>query len=102
MAGFCAVNAARKARDMMNLRDAGAVLLVMLFALFVAGHARPAWSEEQAPADAAPAHANCQASAFRVVGDVGHALAVPGALSARGMPEYAFNLQLAQQIKQTL
>jgi len=27
---------------------------------------------------------------------------VPGALSARGVPEYAFNLQLAQQIKQTL
>ncbi len=41
-------------------------------------------------------------SAFRVVVDVGHTLDVPGALSARGVPEYAFNLQLAQQIKQTL
>jgi N-acetylmuramoyl-L-alanine amidase len=63
---------------------------------------RLARSEDQTPAAAAPAHSNCQPSAFRVVVDVGHTLDVPGALSARGMPEYAFNLQLAQQIKQTL
>src|SRR5580704_3163531 len=74
MVGFCATNAARKARDMTNPRHAGTVLLVALSALFAAAHARPAWTEEQAP----------------------------GALSARGMPEYAFNLQLAQQIKETL
>jgi N-acetylmuramoyl-L-alanine amidase len=102
MVGFCATNAARKARDMTNPRHAGTVLLVALSALFAAAHARPAWTEEQAPAAAAPAHSNCQPSAFRVVVDVGHTLNVPGALSARGMPEYAFNLQLAQQIKETL
>jgi N-acetylmuramoyl-L-alanine amidase len=72
----------------------------MLLALFAAAGA--ARSEEQAPAAATPAHANCQPAAFRVVVDVGHTLDVPGALSARGMPEYAFNLQLAQQIKKTL
>jgi N-acetylmuramoyl-L-alanine amidase len=72
----------------------------MLLALFAAAGA--ARSEEQAPATAAPAHTNCQPAAFRVVVDVGHTLDVPGALSARGMPEYAFNLQLAQQIKKTL
>jgi N-acetylmuramoyl-L-alanine amidase len=87
---------------MMNPRHAGTVLLGALAALLVAAAARPAWSEEPAPAAAAPAHSNCQPSAFRVVVDVGHTLDVPGALSARGMPEYAFNLQLAQQIKQTL
>jgi N-acetylmuramoyl-L-alanine amidase len=77
-------------------------LLVTLSALFAIAHSRPAWSEEQTPAAAAPAHANCQPSAFRVVIDVGHTVAVPGALSARGMTEYAFNLQLARQIKETL
>ena len=68
----------------------------------MAADAHLARSEEQAPAAAAPAHSNCQPSAFRVVVDVGHTLDVPGALSARGVPEYAFNLQLAQQIKETL
>jgi N-acetylmuramoyl-L-alanine amidase len=102
VASFLAINAARKARDMTNPWHAGTVLLVTLSALLAAADARLARSEEQAPAAAAPAHSNCQPSAFRVVVDVGHTLAVPGALSARGMPEYAFNLQLAQQIKQTL
>src|SRR5580704_5170582 len=87
---------------MTNPRHAGTVLLVALSALLAAAHAHPARSQDQAPAAAAPAHANCQPSAFRVVVDVGHTLSVPGALSARGVPEYAFNLQLAQQIKKTL
>ena len=99
--GFCAVNEARKARDMMNPRHAGTVLLARLRFCWAAD-ARLARSEEPTPAAAAPAHSNCQPAAFRVVVDVGHTLAVPGALSARGMTEYAFNLQLAQQIKKTL
>jgi N-acetylmuramoyl-L-alanine amidase len=102
IARFHAINEARKARDMTNPLHAGTVLLRTLAVLFAAANAHPARSEEQAPAAAAPAHSNCQPSAFRVVVDVGHTLAVPGALSARGVPEYAFNLQLAQQIKQTL
>jgi N-acetylmuramoyl-L-alanine amidase len=102
MQSFRASDEARKVRAMMNPRHAGTVLLGALVALLVAPAPHPAWSEEQAPAAAAPAHSNCQPSAFRVVVDVGHTLDVPGALSARGMPEYAFNLQLAQQIKQTL
>jgi N-acetylmuramoyl-L-alanine amidase len=79
-----------------------AFLLAAFSLLLAATDAHLARSEDQAPAAAAPAQSNCQPSAFRVVVDVGHTLAVPGALSARGMPEYAFNLQLAQQIKQTL
>ena len=74
---------------------------LLALAIFLAGAAL-VHGEEQAPAAAAPAHANCQPSAFRVVVDVGHSLNVPGALSARGVEEYAFNLQLAQQIKETL
>ena len=34
--------------------------------------------------------------------DVGHTLAVPGAISARGVPEYMFNLQLAETMQQAL
>jgi N-acetylmuramoyl-L-alanine amidase len=45
---------------------------------------------------------NCTRATFRVVVDVGHTLDVPGAMSARGVPEYAFNLQLAREIKQAL
>jgi N-acetylmuramoyl-L-alanine amidase len=37
-----------------------------------------------------------------VVIDVGHTEAVPGAMSARGVPEYTFNLNLAQDVKQAL
>jgi len=88
---------------MPNPWHAGTVLLGALAVLLAAADVHLARSEEQAPpAAAAPAHSNCQPSAFRVVVDVGHTLNVPGALSARGVPEYAFNLQLAQQIKQTL
>jgi N-acetylmuramoyl-L-alanine amidase len=46
--------------------------------------------------------AACDRSAFRVVVDVGHTVDVPGALSARGVPEYSFNLQLADTINATL
>jgi N-acetylmuramoyl-L-alanine amidase len=102
MARFRAINAARNTRDMTNPWHAGTVLLGALAVLLAAASARSARSEEQAPAAAAPAHSNCQPSAFRVVVDVGHTVDVPGALSARGMPEYAFNLQLARQIKETL
>jgi N-acetylmuramoyl-L-alanine amidase len=44
----------------------------------------------------------CPRSAFRVVVDVGHTVDVPGAMSARGIAEYAFNLQLARDISQGL
>jgi N-acetylmuramoyl-L-alanine amidase len=70
---------------------AGTALLTAL--LLVAADRHPARSAERA---------DCQRSAFRVVVDVGHTIDVPGAISARGVPEYAFNLQLAQQIKQVL
>ena len=87
---------------MRKPQHTGAFLLAAFSLLLAATDAHSARSEDQAPAAAAPAQSNCQPSAFRVVVDVGHTVAVPGALSARGMPEYAFNLQLAQQIKETL
>ncbi len=54
------------------------------------------------PAPAKPAPVNCRRSAFRVVVDVGHTRDVPGAISARGVPEYAFNLRLGGAIRQAL
>jgi N-acetylmuramoyl-L-alanine amidase len=87
---------------MRKSRHTRAFLLAAFSLLLAAADAHLAHSEDQAPAAAAPAHSNCQPSTFRVVVDVGHTVDVPGALSARGMTEYAFNLQLAQQIKKTL
>ena len=49
-----------------------------------------------------PKSAACVPSTFRVMLDVGHTAAVPGALSARGVPEYSFNMQLTDAIKQAL
>lgn len=34
--------------------------------------------------------------------DIGHSLALPGAISARGQPEFGFNLELANTIHETL
>jgi N-acetylmuramoyl-L-alanine amidase len=65
----------------------GAILLLCAVA--------PAASEAaQAPA--------CNRAAFRIVLDVGHTPEVPGAVSARGVPEFEFNLNLAKQIERTL
>jgi N-acetylmuramoyl-L-alanine amidase len=44
----------------------------------------------------------CDRAQFRVILDVGHTVQVPGALSARGVPEYEFNLWLANRIERDL
>jgi len=50
-----------------------------------------------------PARAkSCDRAQFRLILDVGHTAEVPGAMSARGVPEYEFNLRLAKQVKQAL
>ena len=95
------------------------VLLAVLATVLTGASLRIVRGEDQAPAAPAPAAparaaappaaaaapappANCPSATFRVAIDVGHAIDAPGALSARGMTEYAFNLQLAQNIKQAL
>jgi N-acetylmuramoyl-L-alanine amidase len=85
---------------MIEPRHAATALLVAVSILLVCADRRPARSAE--PVAAAKPQANCRRSAFRVVVDVGHTLDLPGAISARGVAEYAFNLQLAQGVKQTL
>jgi N-acetylmuramoyl-L-alanine amidase len=51
---------------------------------------------------AASNDSTCRRSAFRVVIDVGHTVDKPGAMSARGVSEYEFNLRLAKQIVEKL
>jgi N-acetylmuramoyl-L-alanine amidase len=88
---------------MIDLRHAGPALCAILSISILAAGRYPTRAEEQAPVAAQPPSASCQQhSAFRVVIDVGHTVDVPGALSARGIPEYAFNLQLAQDIDKAL
>lgn len=88
--------AANPTRRMMVPARAAATVFAAL--LLACAAARLAASEERA---AAPAAA-CRAADFRVVLDVGHTAEVPGALSAHGIPEFLFNLRLAQGIKQKL
>ena len=67
--------------------------------------ARPAPAADSGSAVALPPvkAATCtRAARFRVALDVGHTADVPGALSARGMTEYAFNLRLAREIEKEL
>jgi N-acetylmuramoyl-L-alanine amidase len=46
--------------------------------------------------------ASCDVPAFKIALDVGHTAQAKGALSARGVDEYTFNLTLAKRIERTL
>jgi len=74
----------------------GVVLAIAVLA------AAPLRGQDHAANANQPVFDNCARSTFRVVVDVGHTLDAPGAMSARGVPEYAFNLQLARDVKQAL
>jgi N-acetylmuramoyl-L-alanine amidase len=74
--------------------------VVAILALIIAG--LPARSQTPSAAAEPKPEPSCQQMAFRVVVDVGHTVDVPGAISAHGIPEYAFNLQLARDIHQAL
>jgi N-acetylmuramoyl-L-alanine amidase len=54
-----------------------------------------------APGAGAPKRA-CDPAAFAVLLDVGHTAEEPGAISAKGVPEYEFNLNLAKRIEAVL
>ena len=91
-----AANHARTGRMIMAMRTAAAVFAAVSLACG-AGLAR---SEERASTPAPVAA--CRAGDFRVVLDVGHTAEVPGAISAHGIPEFLFNLRLAEDAKQKL
>jgi N-acetylmuramoyl-L-alanine amidase len=85
-----------------KLRAAAPAACAVLAILLCCAARAPAGAEDHAPAPAKTEAVRCDRSAFRIVVDVGHTLDVPGALSARGIPEYAFNLQLAKDVRQAL
>src|SRR6516225_1079469 len=82
---------------MIGIRAAAKLFVVVAITLLAAGvEGLRAQGASQAASE------SCARASFRVVVDVGHTANVPGAMSARGIPEYAFNLQLAREIKQAL
>jgi N-acetylmuramoyl-L-alanine amidase len=85
---------------MMSFRFALAALLAVLLAPIGAFAAPPAKASRATPAK--QEGSACKPAEFRVLIDVGHSAEVPGAFSARGVPEYEFNLRLAQRIEKTL
>ncbi len=81
--------------DLPTLRRAVARFILSAAALYL-------WA---AAAGGLAAKANllqCSRPDFRLLLDVGHTAEVSGARSARGVPEYAFNLGLAKHIEQAL
>jgi N-acetylmuramoyl-L-alanine amidase len=89
---------------MSKYQHVGAMWLIINLSIGVAAAGHAARSEEstvQAAKDA-PKPTACNRLAFRIVVDVGHTVGVPGALSARGVTEYTFNLKLAEAIKRSL
>jgi N-acetylmuramoyl-L-alanine amidase len=75
----------------------GGILALSLAAVLSAAGARLSQAET-----ADPSAPKCARADFRVVLDVGHTAESPGAKSARGVDEYAFNLRLAKVIDQAL
>src|SRR5262245_1307024 len=71
-------------------------ILGLLVAAALASASAPTARAEPRPVNA------CARAAFRVIIDVGHTAKVPGAISARGVPEFVFNLSLAERIVQRL
>jgi len=53
-------------------------------------------------AAAKPVFTRCEPQKFRIVLDVGHTAQSEGAMSARNVPEYLYNLRLAKRIEQQL
>jgi N-acetylmuramoyl-L-alanine amidase len=83
-------------------RCVGTISLVVLSILLSRDALHTAWAEATAAAPTRSDRSNCNRSAFRMIVDVGHTVEVPGVMSARGVPEYEFNLRLAKQTEQKL
>jgi len=91
--GFCRTICHRMRPTLMLV----SLLLVMPLPL-----SKPAWPHELEQAQTKSEPPRCDRSRFSVILDVGHTAEAPGALSARNVPEYQFNLRLAAYIKRDL
>lgn len=83
----------------MRARFIGVALIALLLPdhALAAGRAGPGGKAPPKPERPA-----CKRAEFRVVLDVGHSAQSPGAISARGVPEYEFNLGLGKFIEKAL
>lgn len=79
------------------MNRACAIAALLLPAVFTA----VAVAQTPPPASTRPS-ASCDYARFRPIIDVGHTLEDPGAISARGVPEYDFNLRLSLMIERGL
>jgi len=90
----------------LSLRDRHRMLtasIVALSSLIVPlSVVEPARPKEIEQARSQPKPSTCDRSQFRVVLDVGHTVDAPGAISARNVPEYDFNLRLAKYLERRL
>ena len=77
------------------------VQIVVLAVILVGAALQPVRADETATPQARDS-GSCARSQFRALIDVGHTATSPGADSARGVPEYEFNLKLADVIAQSL
>ena len=80
----------------------GSFLRLVALAVMLTGTTGQLVRAEDAVTQHSSESGNCARSAFRVLIDVGHTATSPGADSARGVPEYEFNLKLADVIAQSL
>jgi N-acetylmuramoyl-L-alanine amidase len=87
---------------MTRPRHVATIPMVALSLLLAAAVPSTVWSQEAAKRAPKPDPAACVRSQFRVVVDVGHTAEAHGAMSARNVPEYDFNFNLAWQIQHSL
>jgi len=80
----------------------GLITLIALSIQLSYGAACPASAQTVAVTPAKSGTPTCDRHAFHAVVDVGHTVRAPGALSARGVYEYEFNLRLAKEVAQKL
>jgi N-acetylmuramoyl-L-alanine amidase len=84
-----------------SIRTVLASITALLFAAIGVGHAAPGNNDSATAAPKASA-ARCDRPKFRIILDVGHTAESYGAMSARNVPEFEFNLQLAKRIEAKL
>jgi len=84
----------------LRLRSRGIDIAVLF--LLLLGVAPAAASAESANDGVKRDASKCNPAQFRVLVDVGHTAEAHGAMSARGVPEYEFNLRLAKLIERDL
>jgi N-acetylmuramoyl-L-alanine amidase len=86
----------------MTYRSQIATISIMLLSLVLVASRFIALAEGTDKGHGRPDAAKCDRAQFRIILDAGHTAEAPGAMSARNVPEYDFNLRLAKEIDQNL